>query len=434
MINGYENFLFKELLKAESIRTRLVLGVSIFFLVLFFAFFIIYGSSFRGAFQNPYTARFVFLSVIFLVILESLILWRIQYIQKKSRGIPKFRYLGPYILAFIEINIPTFMILIISILEETLVSIYSPAFIIYFIFILLSTLRLEFYLCLFTGTVAALGYFSVGYWLIYVTGFPTELDLIMIEFFHSEKSMLLVMGGLCAGFVASEIRKRIQTTLELQEERNQIERLFGQQVSTEVVQTLLKEPERQSPQKLEVTVMFMDIRNFTAFAEQHPPESIVAFQNTFFGLMIEIINQHNGIVNQILGDGFMATFGAPLSHPYHAQDAVKAGLSMIQGLQELVNKEEIPAIQIGIGLNSGPVIAGNIGNHIRQQYSLTGTTVITAARIEQLTKQFHSQLLISKSVYENIDTERSLFASLGPVAMKGIRQEIEIFQCTEEDS
>ena len=138
--------------------------------------------------------------------------------------------------------------------------------------------------------------------------------------------------------------------------------------------------------------MFLDIRGFTPFAEQREPEEIIRYQNDVFGFMIDIIDQHQGSINQFLGDGFMATFGLQEAEVNPCEDAYQAAKEIIT----LVNKKSeeglIPTTRVGIGLHAGNVVAGNVGTAIRKQYSITGNTVITAARIEQLNKEFESQL------------------------------------------
>ncbi len=207
-----------------------------------------------------------------------------------------------------------------------------------------------------------------------------------------------------------------------------IETLFGQQVSQEIVKELVKIEGDINSKLYDVTIMFLDIRDFTVFADSRAPEEVASFQNKVFGELIEIVKKHKGITNQILGDGIMAVFGAPVVTNEHASNAVAAGYSILNKIKELAEKGEIPEIRIGIGLHSGKVIAGNIGNNYRKQYSLTGTTVIIASRIEQLNKVYKSQFLVSENVYEEIRNSGYPIIELGDVELKGIEQAIGIYQ------
>lgn len=223
------------------------------------------------------------------------------------------------------------------------------------------------------------------------------------------------------------------TSLEEEQTKTQkmlekIETLFGQQVSKEIVQELVKIEGDISSKLFDVTVMFLDIRDFTAFADSRAPEEVASFQNVVFSELIDIVRQHKGITNQILGDGIMAVFGAPVITPDHASNAVSAGFAILEKIKDLAEEGKIPPIRIGIGLNSGKVIAGNIGSAVRKQYSLTGTTVIVASRIEQLNKVFKSQFLISEVIYEEIKNSGYGVTDLGESNLKGIEHPVGIYQ------
>ncbi len=204
--------------------------------------------------------------------------------------------------------------------------------------------------------------------------------------------------------------------------------MFGQQVSSYIVDELINNKNMIEREVKYVCVMFMDIRDFTRYAENKKPEDIINYQNDVFGFMIEIINRHHGIINQFLGDGYMATFGVPLSHGNDTQNAVNAAIEIIDVLSEKNDRGEFPTTRIGIGLHSGLVVAGNVGTDERKQYSISGNTVITASRIEQLNKDYKSQLLISKEVLDNIDSKNIEPLLHGDVQLKGRGKPIEIWQ------
>jgi len=207
-----------------------------------------------------------------------------------------------------------------------------------------------------------------------------------------------------------------------------IETLFGQQVSEAIVQELVAIEGEIISKLYTVTIMFLDIRDFTVFADSKTPKEVASFQNVVFGELIEIVRKNKGITNQILGDGIMAVFGAPVTTTDHAFNAVTAGYAILDKIKELADKGKIPHIRIGIGLNSGKVIAGNIGNARRKQYSLTGSAVIIASRIEQLNKIYKSQFLVSKEVYKKIKNKGYPITKLGDVELKGIENAVGIYQ------
>ena len=174
--------------------------------------------------------------------------------------------------------------------------------------------------------------------------------------------------------------------------------------------------------------MFLDIRDFTPFASSRTPAEVIAYQNDVFGFMIEIVTRHHGVINQFMGDGFMATFGAPMSYDSDVQNAYRAACEIVQEVNERTAAGTIPPTRIGIGLNAGEVVAGNVGTDVRKQYSITGTTVITAARIEQLNKKYTSQLLISESVASELNGELPEDHEVIETHLKGMEAPVKIFK------
>jgi class 3 adenylate cyclase len=174
--------------------------------------------------------------------------------------------------------------------------------------------------------------------------------------------------------------------------------------------------------------MFLDIRDFSHFCEGKTPEEINKYQNEVLSFMIDIVKANRGIVNQILGDGFMATFGAPVEDKNHTNNAVKAASEIIRQLNFNNEKGEIQKTNVGIGIHCGEVVTGNVGTEDRKQYSVTGNTVILAARLEQLNKEFNSSVIVSKDVIDNVNIEDIELRSLGNVTVKGFANPIEVYR------
>nr|NQU91021.1 tetratricopeptide repeat protein [Bacteroidota bacterium] len=245
----------------------------------------------------------------------------------------------------------------------------------------------------------------------------------------------LILTLLLAGFVYFGYRQKRKANILL-EERNRFEienkkraiSLFGQQVSREVALELLSDTFKSGSKKLFACIMFLDIRDFTAYAEDKEPGDIIQYQNDVFGFMIDLISKYHGIINQFLGDGFMATFGAPASSGNDCQNAVNASLEIVTLLRGKCESGEIPHTKVGIGLHAGHIVTGNVGTAERKQYSITGNTVILASRLEQLNKKFNSEILISKEVLENLDQKSMKTESLGVVNLKGRAEPMEIIR------
>ena len=202
---------------------------------------------------------------------------------------------------------------------------------------------------------------------------------------------------------------------------------FGQQVSPEIAQALLAQGGRIESRRQFVCVMFMDIRDFSRLAESRTPEEVVAYQNAVFGAAIEVLGRRRGVIHQFLGDGFMASFGAPIETGSECADALAAACEILDAVRQLSALGAIPPTRIGIGLHAGEAVCGNIGSEARRQYSITGEVVIIAFRIEQLNKQYGSQLLASAEVVRRAGGMETA-ESLGPVKVKGLDQPIELYR------
>ena len=239
---------------------------------------------------------------------------------------------------------------------------------------------------------------------------------------------MLLAAGFAAGFVAHQIKRRAGNAFRAQEERQRIVSAFGQQVSPAIAEELLKHGPALESRRAFVCVMFMDVRNFTPMVERMAPEQIVAFQNAVFGEAIEVVNRYQGIINQFLGDGFMATFGAPLPTGEDCRNALAAARELVGRVAALSASGRIPPTRIGIGLHAGEVVSGNIGSEQRKQYSITGNVVILAARIEQLNKIYDSQLLVSAEVLKAGGDLAHNAVPIGPVQVKGRDEPIEIYR------
>lgn len=179
-----------------------------------------------------------------------------------------------------------------------------------------------------------------------------------------------------------------------------------------------------------VAVIFCDIRGFTPISEESQPKDVVSFLNDYYSLYTKIIKQHNGTVNQFIGDEIFAIFGAPVAYPNNEENAVFSAIEMIESLQKLndkyspiFNKE----IVIGIGINYGEVIAGNLGSEDQISYSVTGDTVNTGKRIETLTKETPNSILISDSIYQKTKDFINVKA-WDPIAVKGKKEKMVVYE------
>jgi len=202
-----------------------------------------------------------------------------------------------------------------------------------------------------------------------------------------------------------------------------MKQLFGRYVSPDVFSHLVANPAlaQLGGQRREMTVLFSDIRGFTAASEKATPEAVVAQLNEYFTAMLVVLFRHHGTLDKFVGDMVMGLFGAPVADPRHADHAVAAALDMITELERLNVRwqaEGRPTMDIGIGINSGEMIAGNIGSNAVMSYTVIGDAVNLGARLESATKEHGARILISEAVRARLTTPVKT-REIGPIFVKG---------------
>ena len=253
-------------------------------------------------------------------------------------------------------------------------------------------------------------------------------ELIYNNYFIYSTGILLFLSGVAAAFMANQLKKGIMRSIELVEDENKLFNLFSRQISKEVATELLNK-DGQMPSELRfVSVMFIDIRNFTVYAETQEPEDIVKFQNEYFGIVTEVVHKYEGIVNQFLGDGCMITFGAPLKVDNPSANAINTALEINQIIDDKINNKELHQFTIGIGIHCGNAVTGNIGTNVKSEYSITGGVVILAARIESENKTYGSKILISKDVLEASGVKELNAVAMGASHLKGWSHPVELYR------
>ena len=182
--------------------------------------------------------------------------------------------------------------------------------------------------------------------------------------------------------------------------------------------------------KAVVTVLFSDIRGFTSMSETMPEEQVSQILNEYFTEMEPIITKYNGIINKFIGDAVMAIFGEPIQDKNHALNAVKCGYEMLMKVKELQKKwaeEGKPKIDIGIGINTGEVLVGNIGSGDRMEYTVLGDTVNIASRLESYNKVYKTKMLISSSTYEQTKSILDVIR-ISDVEIRGKSHKMDIYE------
>jgi len=225
------------------------------------------------------------------------------------------------------------------------------------------------------------------------------------------------------------LKARIGASLEKKRLRDQQKELVRRFATSEVAQDLSESGFSLGGKKVGGTVMFSDIRGFTALVESQAPEETIELLNTYYTLMFDAISGQGGVVNQMVGDGLMAIFGAPLPLADHGRAAVLAALEMIEMI-DLFNHERAaagkPEIRIGIGIASGEMVAGYTGTNERATYTCVGDTVNLAARLEAHTKEAQRAILVDSATRAQLDQHFRIEA-LGAVSLKGKAAPVEVF-------
>jgi adenylate cyclase len=228
-----------------------------------------------------------------------------------------------------------------------------------------------------------------------------------------------------------EQRKRLSELNKALEIRNRfILTTFGRYISDEIVESILETPEglKLGGEMRTVTILMSDIRGFTPITERLSPENVVSILNIYLEVMTEVIQKYQGTINEFIGDAILVIFGAPIELEDHARRAVACALEM-QMAMAVVNERNreagYPELEMGIGINTGELVVGNIGSKKRAKYGVVGSNVILTSRIESFTKGGH--ILVSESTVDSCGPILRIDDSM-EVMLKGVKKPISIYQ------
>lgn len=240
---------------------------------------------------------------------------------------------------------------------------------------------------------------------------------------------LPVAGILASGMIAFFGRVGWEMLMQIREKRF-IRNAFSSYVSPQILKEIMagRLSQELGGTRKNVCVLFSDIRNFTTYCENKPPEEVISLLNEYFSEMTLSIHKHGGTVDKFIGDGIMAFFGAPQPLECAEQNALESALDMLVSLDRLNERlaaRGVAPIKIGIGLNSGEVVIGHVGSATRHEYTAVGDVVNTASRIEGLTKELQYPILCSSTVAEAVNFSGGL-VDLGKHPIKG-RSDIHVY-------
>lgn len=316
----------------------------------------------------------------------------------------------------------------------------GPPVLLYFFMIALSALAYDARLSFAVGALCGLQFFFF-YWLgreqLERLGGADPLLLQdlkgpPIQLF---KSLMMAFTGALTGYLSVNARRLIFRAIEEEREKSAISRLFGQFVSDEVKDKIVRERHGLVGENKELAILFCDLRGFSTLSEGLAPEAIVAQLNEYFDRMTECIVSEGGTIDKFIGDAIMAVFGGVRELENPSAAALDAALKML-GVLRLLNREREargqPALKNGIGIHYGPALLGAIGAAERKDFTVIGDSVNIASRIEGLCKELGSDLLLSAEAFERIGpNQRSMLSELGQYAVKGRQQPVRLFALNE---
>lgn len=412
----FQQEMTRAILKSEMLRIKALIITTASLAVILWTVYIVAPEEINAIWHGNLKPAYLYVILVPFMIFEFLVYRLVKHQLALDRDVPVVRR---YISAFIETSMPTIAL---ALHIDNMGPVQALGFVVpfaYFIFIILSTLRLDFWLSTFTGVVA-----SVELYLMAVYYHPAP---DVEASYHLARCLIILVCGMLAGAVGMRLRRQFERSIAAVTARDRITNLFGQHVSPQVVERLLAEGTQTTSDMRRVAVMFVDFRSFTSEAKSRSPQEVVDRLDGAFAVLVDVLDRHGGIVNKFLGDGFLALFGVPFEAPDAAQRAVAAAREMLAVMDENNNGADWQ-LRIGIGLHVGEVVAGNIGSPRRKEYTVIGDTVNLASRIEALNKQFGSQFLISSVVRDDLGEAAADAELIGDVPIRGYDEPMPIWR------
>ena len=419
----FHELLNREILASERRRMLILASLQAFILALILTAVTLAPGFVRSLYHDRLPERAALAAFSAFIAYELFAAGVLTIFLRRRRNFPLF---GRYANAFIETSFPTILLYLLAGYVAAPAAIFGAwPVMLYFLFIILSTLRLDFRLSAFTGAVAAVELFALAFFILPLSWRTGDLDLNIG--YHLTRSAVLLAAGLLAGFVGATIKGHFARALAAVSARDELTNLFGQHVSPRVVERLLAIGAAELSEMRRVCVMFVDIRSFTAAARARTPAEVVARLDAVFEILVDVVDRHNGIVNKFLGDGLLAIFGAPIDDPLEAANAVEAAREMLAAV-EASNADDPWPIRLGIGIHIGQAVAGTVGSPRRKEYTVIGDTVNLASRLESLNKEVGSQLIVSDAVREAAGGAVGEAQALGPLAVRGYADPVTVWR------
>lgn len=294
--------------------------------------------------------------------------------------------------------------------------------------ILLAGLRMVPRITLYATVLAIAQHLAVYLWVLQDPDLPLGSGGLSLERMHQELAFRLCVMALMGGigtWVMITFRKEVDRAGD--EER--VRRAFGHYVDRRVVRRVLAGDLRIAPERREVTVLFVDIRNFTRLSETRDAGEIFRLLSGTLEAFAQQVQRQGGIVNKYLGDGLLAIFGAPETQADHSRRAARAALNIVEEARARAQDGRFPGLEIGVGIHGGEVVVGDLGGE-RREFTAIGDVVNVASRIESANKELGTSILATRYVVDHLGGGAKLRA-LAPIALRGRDAPVEVFELVD---
>ncbi len=296
----------------------------------------------------------------------------------------------------------------------------------YCLVIAMTAFRLSAWLSLYAGALSALGLIFV-----YVLFMRPELspEILLANptlgwpSVYARVMVLFAIGVACA-MAAHSLRRQIRRQEEDQSRIQLLERTFGRLVAPEVAKQILEDENWMKPARRDAVIMFADLQGFTKYSEGKSPEDVANFLNRCWSIAADIVEKHGGVINKYMGDGFLAIFGVPLELMEAEKAAAETAAELDRELAPLLKPD---GLALCIGLHAGPMIVGGIGSEARCEFTVIGSTVNLASRLETLNRSLETRCLTSGEVADKISGDWHM-KDHGGHQVKGVAQAVSVFE------
>ncbi|MBI5880749.1 adenylate/guanylate cyclase domain-containing protein [archaeon] len=283
------------------------------------------------------------------------------------------------------------------------------------------------------AVTVALTIYYLPIWLATIICAALMIIYFFAAIFAFNAGIILNLVYIPVAIVATYVSSMTYYYLSEKKSRKKVVGAFEKYVSKEVVKEILDDPEKLKlgGERRTITIFFSDIRGFTTISEKLSPEELVKLLNEYLTEMTNIILKHNGVVDKYMGDAIMAFWNAPLDQPRHAELTCSTALEMEKKLKQLQkewNARGVPPLEIGVGINTGPAVVGNMGSYERFDYTAMGDTVNLGSRLEGLNKQYGTRIIISETTKSAVEKKPFLVRKLDRVMVKGKKEPITIYE------